>query len=431
MKISVIIPVYNVEQYLSDCLNSVVNQSYKNIEIIIINDGTTDGSLRIAREFAKKDKRILIISKLNGGLSSARNMGLEVIENTPLRECLNNLDSKKVIEKFKNKLVIKKISSNEFEIMARDIYEFIEPAKLSNNSLVHFLDSDDYLKNYCLQECIEAFKKINDLDIFWHDRATLIEKELKNHTYAILFEKTLSFKSEEYVISEIPDNERNNNLISKYNMDVVDRRNGLIYVKNYVMDSGVQCLEIMNAWLFWWGWHGCFRASVLNTINLRFTHAIEYEDNDFGTILFGIARKNVCSLNTSLVYRIRENSIMNSYSTQVNMPYYLESINHYFDTYRETKEYYRGYSFLLVHKKILKYANDKTILKNIAFNYLNLVIDILNKVTPDKDPLKTREILGNEKVFLRFPKLMKYKKFFQPSRYANYIKKRLILKEKR
>ena len=75
--ISVIIPVYNVEKYLRKCLESVINQTYKDIEIICVNDGSTDGSLAILNEYAQKDDRIKVINKNNGGLSSARNSGLD------------------------------------------------------------------------------------------------------------------------------------------------------------------------------------------------------------------------------------------------------------------------------------------------------------------------------------------------------------------
>ncbi len=75
-KISVIIPVYNVEEYLARCLESVIQNTYKNIEIICIDDGSTDNCNDILREFASIDNRIKIIKKENGGLSSARNAGL-------------------------------------------------------------------------------------------------------------------------------------------------------------------------------------------------------------------------------------------------------------------------------------------------------------------------------------------------------------------
>ena len=76
-KITVIVPVYNVENYLNKCLDSLINQTYKNLEIIVINDGSTDNSGKICQEYAQKDNRIIYIEKENGGQSEARNMGLD------------------------------------------------------------------------------------------------------------------------------------------------------------------------------------------------------------------------------------------------------------------------------------------------------------------------------------------------------------------
>lgn len=76
-KVSLIIPVYNVEKYLDDCLFSVMNQTYKNLEIIIIDDGSTDNSGEKCESYKQKDSRIVVYHKPNGGLSDARNYGLE------------------------------------------------------------------------------------------------------------------------------------------------------------------------------------------------------------------------------------------------------------------------------------------------------------------------------------------------------------------
>ena len=76
--ISVIVPVYNVEKYLDRCVESIVNQTYKNIEIILVDDGSPDRCPQMCDEWAKKDNRIKVIHKENGGLSSARNAGLEI-----------------------------------------------------------------------------------------------------------------------------------------------------------------------------------------------------------------------------------------------------------------------------------------------------------------------------------------------------------------
>ena len=81
--VSIIIPVYNVQNELKSCVDSVISQTYKNIEIIIIDDGSTDESAKICDNYEKKDNRIKVIHKLNGGLSDARNWGLECARGEP------------------------------------------------------------------------------------------------------------------------------------------------------------------------------------------------------------------------------------------------------------------------------------------------------------------------------------------------------------
>ncbi|MDU4936124.1 MAG: glycosyltransferase family A protein, partial [Peptostreptococcaceae bacterium] len=76
MKVSIIIAAYNIEDYINRCLNSIVNQSFKDIEIIVVNDGSTDNTINIINNFAKNDVRIKVIDKKNGGLIEARKSGL-------------------------------------------------------------------------------------------------------------------------------------------------------------------------------------------------------------------------------------------------------------------------------------------------------------------------------------------------------------------
>lgn len=77
IKVSVIVPVYNVEEYIEECIESIVNQTLKEIEIIIVNDGTKDNSMKKIEKYLS-DSRIVIINKENGGISSARNAGLKI-----------------------------------------------------------------------------------------------------------------------------------------------------------------------------------------------------------------------------------------------------------------------------------------------------------------------------------------------------------------
>lgn len=80
IKVSVIIPIYNVEKYLKRCIKSILKQTYTNLQIILVNDGSTDSSGQIISHFAAKDDRIEVINKPNGGLSDARNYGLKAVK---------------------------------------------------------------------------------------------------------------------------------------------------------------------------------------------------------------------------------------------------------------------------------------------------------------------------------------------------------------
>ena len=88
-KVGIIIPIYNVEKYLRECLDSVLNQSYENLEIVLVDDKSTDSSLSIAKEYVKRDKRVSLVAlEENVGLSMARNMGLD---------CLSGIISSEII----------------------------------------------------------------------------------------------------------------------------------------------------------------------------------------------------------------------------------------------------------------------------------------------------------------------------------------------
>lgn len=93
--ISVIVPIYNVENYLEDCINSILNQSYKELEIILVDDGSPDSCGKICDKYSKKDSRITVIHKENGGLSDARNTGIDAANG----EYLSFVDSDDLLHK--------------------------------------------------------------------------------------------------------------------------------------------------------------------------------------------------------------------------------------------------------------------------------------------------------------------------------------------
>ena len=92
--ISVIVPVYNVRSYLEKCFESIAGQNYRNLEIILVDDGSTDGSGDLCEELARRDSRVRVIHKKNGGLGSARNAGIDAARG----EILSFIDSDDWIE---------------------------------------------------------------------------------------------------------------------------------------------------------------------------------------------------------------------------------------------------------------------------------------------------------------------------------------------
>ena len=112
-KVSVIIPIYNMEKYIEKCLNTLINQTYKNLEIILVNDGSLDSSLRLCNLYKEKDSRIIVVDKKNGGVSSARNEGL----------------------------------------------------KIATGDYIMFVDPDDWIDINTIELCVKKFCEISDLDI--------------------------------------------------------------------------------------------------------------------------------------------------------------------------------------------------------------------------------------------------------------------------
>ena len=205
MKFSILIPIYNVEKYLRHCLNSVLNQKdIKDValDIVLVDDGSTDKSLDIAIEYAKKDERIFILSKKNAGLSTARNAALELTKGTKLRAYLENeiKENDFSIKSYKNthsfdKTDIKKISKEDidknfikldervYKTELSDINEFIVQ-DLPDDVYVHFLDSDDCLDESCISTC-KRYIQAKDLNLYLHNLSSVDEdsKLIKEKIY--------------------------------------------------------------------------------------------------------------------------------------------------------------------------------------------------------------------------------------------------------
>ena len=140
-KITVIVPVYNVENYLNKCLDSILKQTYQNLEIIVVNDGSTDNSGTICQEYAQKDNRIVYIEKENGGLSDARNAGLDRTTGS----YITFVDSDDWIEQDYVETLYKKIVEYQADIAVGNYYSFNESEGMF---YFHILGDSYYEKVY-------------------------------------------------------------------------------------------------------------------------------------------------------------------------------------------------------------------------------------------------------------------------------------------
>lgn len=148
-KVSVIVPVYNVEKYIEKCIRSIMEQSLEEIEIIIINDGSSDRSLEIINSLIKEDKRIKLITKRNGGLSSARNEGIKIATG----KYIQHVDGDDWVEKDLLENVYKFAEKEKIDIVVSDYYEDYPDEERNlkrgrKETEQIFFNSQEYLKEF-------------------------------------------------------------------------------------------------------------------------------------------------------------------------------------------------------------------------------------------------------------------------------------------
>lgn len=146
--ISVIVPIYNVEKYLERCINALLNQTYHNLEIILVDDGSTDMSPQICNSYEKKDSRVKVIHKENGGSSSARNMGIEVAEGQYIGFC--DSDDYPEPDLYENLLKIFKDYNNVYiaQAMSSDYLEdgTLVKGPYRNSGKVNYIDREEMFR---------------------------------------------------------------------------------------------------------------------------------------------------------------------------------------------------------------------------------------------------------------------------------------------
>lgn len=164
--ISVIVPVYNVQEYLKNCINSILNQSYKNIEIILVDDGSTDESSSICDLYVKKDNRIKVIHKENGGLSDARNMGIKSARG----KYITFVDSDDYLDENYVKALYILITENNSDIACSRMKktDSLNDKIINKNEKINIYNSIDAIKEILYQRNIDnsAPSKLFKKDLF-------------------------------------------------------------------------------------------------------------------------------------------------------------------------------------------------------------------------------------------------------------------------
>lgn len=155
--ISIIIPVYNSEKYLVCCLESIINQTYQNIEIILIDDGSKDGSSKICDEYARKDKRIKVIHKQNNGAAAARNTGLDNASG----EYIAFVDSDDYIELNMYQEMMKINQQYDCDLVLCDCYKENESTKII---FTHDIREGYYDKDMLYKEYFPTLLMTNSVD---------------------------------------------------------------------------------------------------------------------------------------------------------------------------------------------------------------------------------------------------------------------------
>lgn len=237
--ISVIVPIYNVEKYLDECLKSINEQTYKNLEILLINDGSKDNSIAICQEWIQKDLRMSLINKLNGGISDARNYALDRCNG----EYLVLVDSDDYIEPRMIELLYSNINNKTsdlaicgYKFIYDDGNEVIPDSRLNKEEV---WDSNNFWDNYFVNNtiyCVVAWNKLYRSSVFQNVR---YPKGKIHEDEFVIHEIINNCKS----ISVIPDllynyRQRPNSIMSsKYDVKRLDRAEALLLRLGYFIVS--------------------------------------------------------------------------------------------------------------------------------------------------------------------------------------------------
>ncbi|EEA7713785.1 glycosyltransferase family 2 protein [Campylobacter jejuni] len=383
--VGVVIPIYNVEKYLKECLDSVINQTYTNLEIILVNDGSTDeNSFNIAKEYTLKDKRITLFDKKNGGLSSARNVGIEYFSGEYETQ---------YIEKENELNVFKIIGDNPQNIYK--IYKYknalaSDKLEISKIDYIIFLDSDNYWELNCIEECVV---RMQNVDVLWFNHACIYDDGIEDKG-------------------------------QKTRMNVFNFTQECTITPR---DYAKQAIKVGSRDISF-SWGGMIDFSFLKQLKLKFINKIINEDIHFGMVLFASADSIYILPKRLYLCRLRANSISNHDKkvTKANVSEYFKDLYEFFgENAKEAKNYLKAASRMITALELIEFFKDQKNENSQAIKEAFLPFYVKKALMIKKfkkDPLNLKEQLVLIKPFIQTKLPYDIWKFWQK------IKKYLIIK---
>ena len=311
--ISIIIPVYNGEEYIADCLNSILNQTYKNLEIIVINDGSTDNSRKILYDYKSKDNRIRIVEQENCGVSSARNRGIKLaISNWIMFVDIDDVLEKDAIENFSNNLsfdydvIISKIFINTGNRKVKGNCKYNQNMFFDESNKKELIDSIFYdngkeAVSYIACPFAKVYKKSFLMENgFWFKNGLKYGEDALFNFKVLLFAKKISYINEytyEYRINSTSAMQKyDDHLIENYTNLLIELKNELNEMKifdSYKNEYSYYVLRQINRFLkeyFFAKENKDKYMQMKKEFNLLVNHEL-YNDVIFGDDIEGLSKK--------------------------------------------------------------------------------------------------------------------------------------------
>ncbi|MGL5384032.1 MAG: glycosyltransferase family 2 protein [Culicoidibacterales bacterium] len=236
LQVSIIVVAYNIEKYIDKCLESIMNQTVTNIEIIVVNDGSTDSTLEIIQEKASQDNRIKIIDKQNAGTNEARKSGLSVAKG----EYLLFVDGDDWLEVEALDVLYNKAKSNDFDIVCYNAYWSWDDKRKEQSTFSDLL-SEDHLENLFLSRILPSlcfkFIKKNYIDIYEIEFASNISyaEDLATVASLFMYKPKVGFeKSNLYNYYQ-----RNDSITKKSNLKVLEIDIAMQFIKRKLLENNL------------------------------------------------------------------------------------------------------------------------------------------------------------------------------------------------